>query len=68
MSAVLLPDLDGMVLDNAPSMQLSATELNFDFGNRKPKSCRIVDANRTDAEIVFPSTLPPNSFMLVEFA
>ena len=44
-SAVLLPDLDGMVLDNAPSMQLSATELNFDFGSRKKQGGTIGIAN-----------------------
>ena len=39
-----------------------------DFGGRKPVSCRIVDASRTDVEIDFTNTLPPHSFMLVEFA
>lgn len=32
------------------------------------EACRIVDAKRTDAEIPFPATLPPHSFLLVEFA
>ena len=45
-----------------------AQPVAFDFGGRKPKSCRIVDAKRTDVEITFPFTLLPNSFMLVEFA
>jgi hypothetical protein len=45
-----------------------AQPVAFAFGGRKPKSCRIVDAKRTDVEITFPSTLLPNSFMLVEFA
>ena len=44
-----------------------ARPVAFDFGGRKPKSCRIVDASRTDVEIAFPSTLPPHSFLLVEF-
>ena len=44
-----------------------ARAVAFDFGGRKPKSCRIVDASRTDVEIAFPSTLPPHSFLLVEF-
>ena len=38
-----------------------------DFGGRKPKGCRIVDADRTDEEISFPAVLPPTSFVLVEF-
>lgn len=41
--------------------------IKFDFGGRKPKFCRIVDARRTDAKIALPFTLPPNSFLLVEF-
>lgn len=39
----------------------------FDFGGRKIKRCRIVDASHTDEETDFPSVLPPASFMLVEF-
>ena len=45
-----------------------ARPVAFDFGGRKPAACRIVDAKRTDAEIPFPATLPPHSFLLVEFA
>ena len=58
------PQAAAFIVNDSPTAQSVA----FAFGNRKPKSCRIVDATRTDAEIVFPSTLPPNSFMLVEFA
>jgi len=43
-------------------------QIDADFGGRKPAACRIVDAKRTDAEIPFPATLPPHSFLLVEFA
>ncbi len=43
-------------------------QVALDFGGRKPASCRIVDSSRTDAEIAFPDTLQPHSFMLVEFA
>ena len=43
-------------------------QIDADFGGRKPAACRIVDAKRTDAEIPFSATLPPHSFLLVEFA
>ena len=49
----------------------TATRCGWARGNSSAnctKSCRIVDAKHTDAEIAFPSTLPPNSFMLVELA
>ena len=45
----------------------NARPVKVDFGGRKPKTCRIVDGERTDAEIPFPDVLPPNSFVLVEF-
>ena len=51
------------VVNNSPI----ARPVAFDFGGRKPKSCRIVDGTRTDVEIEFPSALPPHSFLLVEF-
>lgn len=46
-SAVLLPDLDGMSLNNAPSMQLSATELDFNFGGKSGKKSGVVDIANT---------------------
>ena len=39
--------------------------LAIDFCGRKAKSCRIVDAERTDIEIAMPDALPPHSFVLV---
>ena len=58
------PQAAACIVNDSPVAQPVA----FDFGGREPKSCRIVDAKRTDAETALPSTLPPNSFMLVEFA
>ena len=37
-----------------------------EFGGKRPASCRIVDATRTDELIPFPGVLPPSSFVLVE--
>ncbi len=50
------------IVNDSPGAQ----PLAVDFGGRKPISCRIVDAKRTDAEIALPDTLPPHSFLLVE--
>ena len=41
--------------------------LTADFGGLAPATCRIVDGTHTDAEVAVPSTLPPHSFLLVEF-
>ena len=42
-------------------------ELKADFGGRRVKACRITDADRTDEATSFPSVLPRNSFVVVEF-
>ena len=42
-------------------------ELKADFGGRRVKACRITDADRTDAATSFPSVLPRNSFVVIEF-
>lgn len=59
-----IPTAAAFLVNDSPE----ARPATFDFGGRKPVSCRIVDAARTDAEIPFPAILPPHSFMLVEFA
>ncbi len=42
-------------------------ELKADFGGRKVKSCRITDADRTDAATPLPAVLPRNSFVVIAF-
>lgn len=44
-SAVLLPDVTGMNLENAPALELSATELNFDFSGRSKRTEDITISN-----------------------
>ena len=58
------PSAAALIVNDSTSPRL----LSMDFGGRKPVSCRIVDGPRTDAEIPFPDTLPPHSFLLVELA
>jgi hypothetical protein len=58
------PDSAVFIVNDAPT----PCQIAADFVGRKPVSCRIVDASRTDEEIDFTDTLPPHSFMLVEFA
>lgn len=41
--------------------------VDFDFGGRQVSSTRITDTDRTDAGVDLPTTLPPHSFIIVDF-
>ena len=57
------PSAAALIVNDSPN----PCPLAADFGGREPVACRIVDAERTDVEISYPDTLPPHSFLLVEF-
>ncbi len=57
------PSAAAFIVNDSPA----PCRIDADFGGRRPVSCRIVDATRTDAGIDFTDTLPPHSFMLAEF-
>ena len=41
--------------------------LKLDVGGRAAKGCRLTDADRTDAGVAVPTSLPPRSFAVVTF-